>query len=144
MAHFSDDETVAKMEHPNLDVGHPAYSKREMATRRSSARRRYSSCTVRSARSWSVVCNGSEAISSSMASMSVATDASFSFKKSEGACGMANSLPPGGLPGSPRLRLRSGLRQSGGRFAATLYGTAKAVPLSKADRTFHDGPPKRR
>ena len=28
--------------------------------------------------------------------MSVATDASFSFKRSEGACGMANSLPPGG------------------------------------------------
>jgi hypothetical protein len=31
-----------------------------------------------------------------MASMSVATDASFSFKRSEGACDMANSLPPGG------------------------------------------------
>jgi hypothetical protein len=24
MAHLSDDETVAKMGHPNLDVGHPA------------------------------------------------------------------------------------------------------------------------
>jgi hypothetical protein len=72
------------------------YSKREMAIRRSSARRRYSSCMVRSARSWSVVCGGSESISFSMASMSVATDASFSFKRSEGACGMANSLPLGG------------------------------------------------
>jgi hypothetical protein len=24
MAHLSDDETVAKMGHPNLDMGHPA------------------------------------------------------------------------------------------------------------------------
>jgi hypothetical protein len=28
MAHLSDDETVAKMGHPNLDVGHPAESLR--------------------------------------------------------------------------------------------------------------------
>jgi hypothetical protein len=25
MAHLIDDETVAKMGHPNLDVGHPAF-----------------------------------------------------------------------------------------------------------------------
>jgi hypothetical protein len=46
-----------------------------------------------------VVSNGDEAISSSMASMSAATDASFSFKRSEGACGMANSLHPEGVRG---------------------------------------------
>lgn len=40
---ISGDETSRKMGCPNLDVGHPAYSKREMATRISSARRRYSS-----------------------------------------------------------------------------------------------------
>jgi hypothetical protein len=99
-----------------LDVGHPAYSKREMATRRSSARRRYSSCTVRSARSWSVVCSGSEAIRFSMASMSVATDASFSFKRSEGACGMANSLPPEGV-GIDCYGLMRVLEENGSRFA---------------------------
>ncbi len=33
---------------------------------------------------------------------------------------------------SLRLRLRSSLRQSGSRFAAANYGTAEAVPLSKA------------
>jgi hypothetical protein len=43
-----------------------------------------------------VVCGGSDAISFSMASMSVATEASFSFKRSAGACGMANSVPLGG------------------------------------------------
>ena len=64
-------------------------SKREMATRRSSARRRYSSCMVRRARSWSVAWGGSESISLSMASMSAATDASFSFKRSAAASGMA-------------------------------------------------------
>jgi hypothetical protein len=31
--------------------------------------------------------------------------------------------------------LCSGLRQSGSAFGAAIYGTAEAVPLSKADRT---------
>jgi hypothetical protein len=101
---------------PQFRCGPPAYSKREMAIRRSSARRRYSSCTVRSARSWSVVCNGSEAISSSIASMSVATDASFSFKRSEGACDMANSLPPEGV-GIDCYGLMRVLEEKGSRFA---------------------------
>jgi len=35
--------------------------------------------------------------------------------------------------------LRSGLRQSGGRFAAGFYGAAKAVPLSNTDRALCDG-----
>ena len=32
-----------------------------------------------------------------------------------------------------QLRLRSGLRQSGSRFAAAFYGMAEAMPLSKAE-----------
>jgi hypothetical protein len=65
------------------------YSKREMATRRSSARRRYNSCIVRSASSWSVVSGGSESISRSMASMSLATASSFSISRVGAPCGMA-------------------------------------------------------
>jgi hypothetical protein len=65
------------------------YSKREIATRRSSARRRYNPWIVRSASSWSEVSGGSEAISRSMASMSIATVSNFSISRVAAPCGMA-------------------------------------------------------
>jgi hypothetical protein len=78
------------------------HSKREIATRRSSARRRYNSCIVRSASSWSEVSSGSEAISRSMASMSIATASSFSLSRVVAPCGMAEQSttiwPGGGCP----------------------------------------------
>jgi hypothetical protein len=92
MAHLIDDETVAKMGHPDLDVGHPAEEEKVRSGR-------WTMCAAPGERRYSVASS---------------------------------------------FGLHSGLRQSGGRFAAVFYGTAEAVPLSKTDRALRDGPPYRR
>jgi hypothetical protein len=66
---FVEETVVATAHIDKLADSFEVYSKREMATRRSSARRRYNSCIVRSASSWSEVSSRSEAISRSMASI---------------------------------------------------------------------------
>jgi hypothetical protein len=60
-----------------------------------------------------------------MESMSAATDTSFSFKRYEGACDMANSLPSGGRSWS--------LRQSGNRFAMRFLDAREQAHPRRSD-----------